>query len=144
MRGDRNSPGRRGCLPTALALILALAGVAHAQAVTSNMALIQRLYGLPTAPALHVTNPTVGATASNILLLDPAAIEVTVINLSTNTCEIAPDNLVSTTRGIELASGGGSASIGFRDDLSLPTNEWWAICSGAGSSLLVLRMDLVP
>jgi hypothetical protein len=145
MIGDVISRRRRGfLLPLASAIFFALAGVAGAQPVTSNMALIQRLYNLPTPPATIVANPTVGTTASQILLADPAAIEVLVVNLSGGNCAVDVSPQVTLTRGILLQSGGGAVHFDFRQDLTLPTEQFWAICTNASSSLYTVRLDLAP
>jgi hypothetical protein len=130
------------------AMLIALGGSPPARAqsaqpiVRTNADAIQYLLGIPRAPLCSVTSPSVGTTAAQILPNDPASILTTVINVSANNCFILWDGTVSTSKGIELLSGGGSYSVNVRDDTVLPAYPHWAVCSGSSSSLTVVRCDL--
>lgn len=123
------------------AAILFAALPAHAQ-VTTAAELVAKSLGISGDVAIITANPTVGTTAAKVLKLAPARVEVVAINLSTNACYIAPTAAVSSTNGILLAAGGGSVTIEVNDDLTLPTQSWWAVCAAASSQLYTQELDL--
>jgi hypothetical protein len=86
------------------------------------------------------SGPTVGLAASRILLNDPEAISLTIINLGTADVYIKPSNTVLATSGILLTASGGNVSMDVRSDATLPSKEWWAISATAGQELYVLRI----
>lgn len=74
----------------------------------------------------------VGRNARRVALL--------IINLSANNVTVAPFKDVSLTRGIRIASGGGSVAMNWRDDLLLPAMEWSAVADVDNSGIYVLGM----
>lgn len=129
---------RRSLLALALLLV---AGAAHAQTVTVSDYL-NKLFQIANPATPVQSNVTVGTSAVNLKLLDPARFQLCIINLSANACVAKPANDVTTTSGFQLVASGGFICVNARDDLSLPTYEWWAVCAAAGSSLYVIGQDL--
>lgn len=134
---------RRLILAAAIALspvIAAAQGSAPASPLTARD-LVQRLFGLVAPPNIVMSNPTVGTTPVRVLAFDADRFELLVINTSTATCDLLPSPTVSTTNGIVLGAGGGNTIVSVREDLLMPTLEWWAVCSAAGSALTVFSAD---
>ena len=78
------------------------------------------IFGFATS-AIQVTT-----TPSQILQFDAERVFVAFINLSGNDVMIAPDPLVSTTRGIRIAGLGGNVIMNEREDTIMPCLDWFA------------------
>lgn len=109
--------------------------------IKSLDALIEDQLGVNTRPV--DTNPSIGTTAQKILSNNANRVAVTFINLSANTIYILNDNLVSSTRGIRLGSGGGSVSLTWEYDMHILLWEWHAIASAANSELLIIEEIII-
>lgn len=132
-------------LPRALALVVAvlLLTAAAARAQTHTGAdLATRLYGTTGGSATLSSNPTVGTTAAIVAKNAPGRAELLIVNLSTGSCYAAPSATVSSTNGILIAASGGFVLTTVRDDLTLPDQQWWAVCANASSQLYVQEVDL--
>lgn len=81
----------------------------------------------------------VGAAAVRIVVNDPEAVALTLINTGSDNIYVAPNNQVSATFGVVLLPGG-SVSVTVRDDATLPTREWWALGASAGQTLHYIRL----
>lgn len=99
--------------------------------------LLREQLGVNTRPV--ISESTIGTSNSKVLSNDPNRVALTFINLSANTIYLMIDNLVSTTRGIRLDSGGGSVSFTWQYDMHLLLYEWHAVASDASSQLLVIE-----
>lgn len=100
---------------------------------------IQKLYGFRTRSNINPEVSTVGTTAVLIAKNNPDRVGLTIINLSVNNMYISPVSGVSSTKGIEVPSNGGSVSMNFRDDGELPGFNFYAVASAAGSGIYVLE-----
>lgn len=104
--------------------------------------LATRLYGTAGGAAILTSNPTVGTSAAKIAKGSPGRAELVILNLSTGACYVSPASTVSSTNGILLAASGGQLITTVRDDLTLPDDSWWAVCTNSSSQLYVLEVDL--
>jgi hypothetical protein len=98
------------------------------------------------AAVTYSVNPvvsSVGTTATEIARHNPRRLGLTLINLSSNTLYVAPDNNVSATRSILLPSNGGGLSLSADDDFVLPMVNWFAVASGASSAIYVIEVVLI-
>lgn len=88
-------------------------------------------------------NPVIGVTATEILGGDPERVLAIIINLSANDVFISPRADVSTTKGIQLAANGGSATFDAELDGTLVTRQLFGIAGAAASQLytLILRRE---
>ena len=86
------------------------------------------------------SEPVVGTTMVELVKNDPERIALTIINLGAANVLIAPDNKVSTTRGILLTASGGAVSMDVRSDATLPSRAWYAISASAGNDVYVLEI----
>src|SRR5487761_1817633 len=133
---------RRALIALVAVLLVATSAFAQNSAPTTNLDVLHQLYLLPQAPLIVETDVTVGTTATLILNRDAARVEDVVSDTGTSNCAVRHDPAVIITNGILLGSGGGSLSEDFRGDLSIPTQQMWAVCAAAGGTLHVLSMDL--
>lgn len=83
---------------------------------------------------------SVGTTQSEVLRADPERVFVLLVNLSTNTMYVGIDSQVSSSRGILLASNGGSFQVDVEEDFTVPIRSFHAISTGASSNLYVLSV----
>ena len=123
-------------------LLVATSAFSQNAAPTTNLDVLHQLYLLPQAPLIVETDVTVGTTATLILNRDGARVEDVVSDTGTSNCAIRHDPQVTITNGILLGSGGGTLAEDFRGDLSIPTQQMWAVCASSGGTLHVLSMGL--
>ena len=123
----------RAMLAAAVLLLTAAAPV-HAQ-VTDDAAFINHLYGLAGNVTVRPSAPTVGTTATLVAKFAPARFALLICNESANQCELSPNPLVTTTYGFVLVASGGCLQTNVKDDLLLPAQEWWSLCSASSSQL---------
>lgn len=110
--------------------------IARAQ-VDSDAAFLRMLYQLA-APTNGVdSNPTVGTTAVLLVKNAPSRYALMVSNLSSYDCYVLPSPLVSGNNGYKVAASGGVLVMNVKDDLMLPSREWWAKCGAANIPLAV-------
>lgn len=83
------------------------------------------------------SNPSVGVTAVELVNNDPERVHLTIVNLSINTLVVAPFRDVTLTNGIVLAPSGGNITLNVREDLILPSLNWYAIAGGAASNVFI-------
>lgn len=98
--------------------------------------LIQDQLAVSTRPTVETAS--VGTSVSRILVNRANRVALTFVNTSANTIYVLPVASVSVTNGIRLASGG-TASFNWRDDLDIIAWEWFAVASGASSSLTIIQ-----
>jgi hypothetical protein len=91
-----------------------------------------------------IENPlvaSVGTTAVKVLNNNPDRIGWLIENLSANTIYIAYGPDVSSTKGIQIAANGGSASSVVSEDGEAVAYEVWAVATGASSAIYVLEYE---
>lgn len=123
-------------------MLLASAFAAPVHAQTTNFGLLQKYYGLPAPPVIQTSDVTVGTTATRLLKANAARIETVIIDTGSSSCTVSTSNQVTTTSGVVLAANGGVQVLTWRDDLTMPTKEHWAVCSSAGGTLHVVELIL--
>lgn len=57
---------------------------------------------------------------------------LTIVNIGASNVYVGITPDVSSTKGILLGASGGSATLNVRDDFTLPSREWNAICPAGG------------
>lgn len=106
---------------------------------------IERKYGGAVGELTAVES--VGTTAAEVLRNDPERVFVLMVNLSVNTIYVGFDQRVSSSRGIVLASNGGSYQADVEEDFTLPIRSMFAVSTLAGSNLYVVtvrRISVTP
>lgn len=89
---------------------------------------------------------SIGLVPVVIAARDPERAALIMVNLGGVDVLVAPDQRVSTTRGILLAAGGGGIFLNIINDSVLPSEEWSAITTLGGQAVYVLtaRRDTAP
>lgn len=132
---------RFGALIAAVALLIATAAPLHAQ-VTTDADFIQHLYGLSSNVTVRTSSPSVGTTPTLVGKNAPARFAFFVVNLSANSCYGSITPTVSATNGFLIVASGGLIGTNAKDDLLLPTSEWWIVCAAPSSQLYVQEIFL--
>ena len=83
---------------------------------------------------------SVGTAATRIVGNSPDRLTLTIINYGANTVYLQPINAPAVKQGIIIDAQGGSVSMNVRDDLTLPSLEWWGIADTAASDIFVLEV----
>lgn len=107
--------------------------------ITSTNDILTALYGVQTTVSENPETGVVGITPVKILPNNPKRLGLYICNMSANVVYISPNNDVSNTKGVYLAPNGGSVTFKYIDDLSLVTRDFYAVASGAASSIYVLE-----
>ena len=110
--------------------------------VRSVYELISNEFGADVAADDPTTNLSIGTADLIIAQNNPRRLALVIINLSANVVYVKPGSPAATTSGIRLAPSGGSVSMDWRNDLHLPSLEWHAIASGAGSAIYITSVVL--
>lgn len=92
---------------------------------------------------VNESNPTVGTSASVVAANNPGRAALAIINTSANTLYLRSRGVPTSTNGIILNAGGGSLILNMTQDLLLPSYEWQALASAAGSTVYVLEVVLI-
>ena len=106
----------------------------------SLASLLGKQFGVKTSYNINPLVTTVGTAVTKVLSYNPMRLGCLIINLSGNLINIAPDNLVSSTRGILLGSNGGTYTLLFNEDFELTASEWYAVATGAASSIFIIEV----
>jgi hypothetical protein len=101
--------------------------------------LIRQLYGITTSPQINKLLSAVGITAVKICDINPRRVGLTITNNSLNNLYILPLPTVSAALGILITPAGGTLTLRWDIDFELVSNEWYAIASGAASSVTILE-----
>jgi len=84
---------------------------------------------------------SVGTSATRVVGHNPDCVAIVFINLGANTVYLKPANNPSSTSGIKMVASGGFLSMNVRDDLTLPSLEWYGIADTAASDLYYIRTN---
>lgn len=97
---------------------------------------------LGVAPHPKTSNPSVAASPNrtNLVTNDPNRLGLTIVNLGAFPVYVMIDTQVSASRGILLAATGGTLTLNWEYDMTLVSNEWWALSVGGESSVLVVEV----
>ena len=82
----------------------------------------------------------VGTTPSVLVAADPERVQLTIVNLSSNSIYIMPNDAPTTSSGIFLSANGGSVSMNVHEDGTLPAQEWRAVATAANSSVQIIGL----
>jgi len=88
-------------------------------------------------------NPEITQSTTSVLTLfrqNPNRVAAVVVNLSSNVMFISPSGDASTSKGIRLGPNGGSVSLTWRDDFTLPAKEWTIVSDTGTNNLFSLEV----
>ena len=114
-----------------------------ANVVRSVYELLANTYGVTLMIEDNPEVSQVDTTDVVILKNNPRRIGMVVINLSANSVYIRPQMTASANAGIALVASGGSVSMNCIEDFHLPSLEWHAVASGAGSAIYTVGIVIV-
>jgi len=114
-----------------------------ANVVRSVYELLSNTYGVTLMIEDNPEVSQVGTTDVVILKNNPRRIGLVIINLSANAIYVRPQMTASATAGIGLVAGGGSLSMNCIEDFHLPSLEWHAVASAAGSAIYTVGIVIV-
>lgn len=102
--------------------------------------LVKTKFGVDTSVNINPLVSSVGTTAVEILPNNPNRLAAIIVNLSANSLYVLPDTAPTSTRGIQLVANGGALTLLWDEEFDLTGWSWFAIASGAASSILVLEV----
>ena len=105
--------------------------------------LIRAEIGVDSTPSFNPLVSAVGVTVVQILPNNPNRLAATIVNTSANTIVIKPSPDVSLTNGIVLAPSGDAITLNYKEDFHMVGMAWYAIASGAASSIMVQSLDAI-
>lgn len=103
--------------------------------------LIDKQFGVKTKHRINNVTTSVGTTSTIIAGNNPNRLALTIINMSPNTIYIAPDEEVSSSRGIVVSPNGGSVQFLYNEDFQMTGYEFYATAS-AVSTIFVLEVEI--
>lgn len=91
------------------------------------------------------TNPSISTTPVVVVSNNPDRVALAVVNLGAGNVFMALNNTPSASVGLLLGASGGSVTLNLRDDLTLPSRQWSAVCPSGGPSILeVIEYIIIP
>lgn len=85
-------------------------------------------------------DPIVGAASALVVPRNPERVFLIILNLSANDVFVRPNRPAASTAGIRLDPNGGGFTVNVDQDATLPTVEWHAIATAAGSQLYFMEV----
>ena len=114
----------------------------EAPSVRSVYELIEARLGINVVFKLTGTT-SVGTSDVQLVENNPGRTNLTIVNLSSNSIYLSPQNAATTSSGILLTASGGSLAMNYNDDLILPTLEWHALASGSSSNVFIIEASIL-
>lgn len=107
--------------------------------ITSIQDMLSERYGVRVTSNEAPAGTTVGVAVGLVLPNNPRRLAFVLVNMSANAIYVSPDADCAATHGIVLVPNGGTLALNYREDLILPSLNWYAIAAGAGSALYWLE-----
>lgn len=82
------------------------------------------------------SNPSISTSPVQVVPNNADRVGLVVVNLGAGNVFMSLGNTPSVSVGIFLGANGGSTSLTVRDDFTLPSRQWTAICPAGGPSVL--------
>ena len=108
--------------------------------ITGLTGLLESQLGVKTHPEVNPLSNVVGVTATRIVPNNDNRVGLNFVNNGAFPAYIWTDNSVSSGVGFLVSNGGGFLGLDWRDDLSLVSNEWWAIGIGGATTINTLGL----
>lgn len=109
--------------------------------VKSCRELVTLQYGSELECRVRETDVTVGTSAVQLAVMDGARIWLSIQNAGAATVYVSTLSTVAVNQGFIVPSGG-YLFFNWKDDLEFPAMGLWAISSGAGNNVHVVRQIL--
>jgi hypothetical protein len=101
---------------------------------------IERMYGVKTDMLVNPVTDTVLTTPTQLLKPNPNRLAWTLINLGSEAIYLSFTQDVATTKGIYVASGGGTMGLLFSEDFELVTFPIYAIGAAGGDKVYLVEV----
>lgn len=101
--------------------------------------LLNDMFGIQTFEQINKTTSDIDSTVKTILKANPNRVSFVIFNLGTAAAYISIENDVSSSKGMYIAPNGGSITVQWDRDFSLPAREWFGISSLDNQSVLILE-----
>ncbi len=88
------------------------------------------------------TFPVTAAAPAPVVGNDPNSAALLFVNIGAQDVFLKLRQDLPAATGIRLGANGGGTVMTMRDDMTLPTREWFASSSGGASQLYILRLSL--
>ena len=82
------------------------------------------------------SNPSISTSPVVVVPNNPDRVALVMVNLGAGNVFVSLANVPSASAGIFLGASGGSVTLNVRDDMTLPSRQWSAICPAGGPSVL--------
>lgn len=105
--------------------------------------IISKLYGVKTYTITNPANTALTTSSQQVAPADPGCLSLVFVNLGSVDAIIAPNNAPSTTNGVIVPANGGLVAYNFKDDLLLPTYEWFGIGNGGNTTIFVIKVGIL-
>ena len=102
--------------------------------------LLERQYGVKTTVVVNPLIVALPAALTRVVSSNPQRLGLTIMNLGATSMYLAPDNLVSVTRGLLLVPNGGIVSFRWDVDFTLCSYEWFGISVAAPNAIFTLEV----
>lgn len=107
-------------------------------AVGAARAYAEKIFGGPIIE--QESNPTIPTTGAVVIDGNGDRVGLLIVNVGANTLYIGTQSNVSSSNGIQLASGGGSAAFDVTQDFTLPSRRFYGTTTNGSSAVYVLEI----
>jgi len=101
--------------------------------------LLENLYGVRSTHHINKLTNMVQDTVTKVMSGNPNRLSFVFTNNSANNIYLSTQNDVASTKGIFVASNGGTVVIQWDRDFELVSSEWFAIASAINSNVFILE-----
>ena len=102
--------------------------------------IIERKYSVTVNYEINRLTDVIDTTKTRITSNNSNRLALTVINLGSYNCYIAPNPDIELGKGILLVANGGGISFSVEEDFILPSLEFWGISESEANKVFVLEV----
>ncbi len=102
--------------------------------------IIKKKYGVTVSYEINRLTDVINTTKTKITSNNSNRLALTIINLGSYDCYIAPNPNITIGKGILLVANGGGISFSVEEDFILPSLEFWGISEVDTNSIFVLEV----
>jgi len=102
--------------------------------------LIRKELGVDTYLKINPLGGSFSSGRSKILQNNPDRVALMIVNLSSGSIYVLPDENVSVEYGILLEEGGGNVSLNYKEDFDIVGFDWWMFATVSPARVLVVEV----
>lgn len=106
--------------------------------------IIKDLYGVIVSEQENPVVSSLSTTAAKILQAKPRRLGFIIVNLSSVSVYVSMANNPSSTKGILLGANGGSLSVDWQKDFTLPSREWYGVAASGTANIYIIELIQEP